>query len=213
MPIRLTILDVDGVIKESPDPYTLLHQHFGAEEAGARYLAAFLAGQITYDEFAQLDSNEWRGRRVDEVKAILRENPYVAGAHELAAGLRVRGIPLLLVSSGFDLHVEDVAADLGAAEYVCNDLHHDGQRLLGGMTVRVPWGGKGPIVRAMLDRWGVAPADCLTAGDSAADIPAFHEVGHAVAVRPRSDQVSAAAHLTLPDLTGLLDFIDSHQAV
>ncbi len=209
MPIRLAIFDVDGVIKQAHDPYTLLHQHFGTEEAGARYLAAYLAGDISYDEFAQLDSGEWRGRTVAETKAVLRRNPYVAGAAAMAAGLQQRGIPLVLMSSGFDLHVEDVAADLGAAEFHCNQLWHDGVVLTGGMTVHVPWGGKGPLVRELIRRWQVDPAECLSAGDSSADVATFHEVGHALAVRPRQPEVSQAAHLTLPDLTGVLSFIDS----
>ena len=209
MSIRLAILDVDGVIKESPDPYAFLHRHFGTEEAGARHLSDFLAERITYDQFAQLDAGVWRGRPVAEVKAALRANPYVSGAHELAQDLKARGIPILLLSSGFDLHVEDVASDLDANEYLCNGLSHENGRLTGRMVVRVPWGGKGPIVRDMLQRWNVDPAECLTVGDSTADIPAFHEVGYAVAVRPRSPQVSEAAQLTLPDLHGILDFIDS----
>lgn len=208
MPIRLVFLDVDGVIKEAPDPYTLLHRHFGTEAEGARYLAAFLAGEIDYEQFAQLDAGAWRGRSVAEARTVLRRNPYVAGAHELAAGLHRRGIPFILLSSGFDLHVDDVAADLGAAEAHCNLLHHDGERLLGTMTVRVPWGGKGPIVRELIRRWGLDPAECLSVGDSAADIPTFHEVGHAVAVRPRQPEVAQAAALTLPDLRGLLAFVD-----
>jgi len=209
MSIRLVILDVDGVIKESPDPYSFLHRLFGTEEAGARHLSDFLAGRITYHRFAQLDAGAWRGRSVAEVKAALRANPYVSGAHELAQGLKVRGIPALLLSSGFDLHVEDVASDLEADGYQCNGLVHEDGRLTGEMAVRVPWGGKGPLVRDMLRRWNVDPAQCLTVGDSDADISAFQEAGYAVAVRPRSRQVSEAAQLTLPDLTGLLEFIDN----
>lgn len=211
MAIQFVILDVDGVVKEAHDPYTLLHRHFGTAAAGARYLEAFLAGQISYDQFAQLDAGEWRGRTVAETRQVLRANPYVVGAHELAAGLKQRRIPFVLLSSGFDLHVEDVAADLGADDFLCNDLDHDGERLLGSMTVRVPWGGKGPIVRDLLERWGVAPAACLSVGDSTADIPAFRSSGHAVAVRPRHPDVSRAAHLTLPDLSGLLEFVDSRE--
>lgn len=209
MAIEFVILDVDGVVKEAHDPYTLLHRHFGTEEAGERYLEAFLAGRISYDQFAQLDAREWRGRTVAETKQLLRANPYVAGAHEMAAGLKGRRIPFVLLSSGFDLHVEDVAADLKADGFLCNDLDHDGERLLGSMTVRVPWGGKGPIVHDLIDQWGVDPASCLSVGDSVADIPAFHASGHAIAVRPRHPEVAQAAHLTLPDLTGLLDFVDS----
>ncbi len=209
MPIRLAILDVDGVIKESPDPYTFLHRHFGTEEAGARHLSDFLAGRISYNQFAQLDAGAWQERSVDEVKAVLRTNPYVSGAQELARGLKERAIPMLLLSSGFDLHVEDVASDLNSNGYLCNGLSHENGRLTGKMVVRVPWGGKGPIVRDMLRRWEVDPAQCITVGDSTADIPAFQEVSHAIAVRPRSQQVSEAAQLTLPDLHGILDYIDS----
>lgn len=208
MPIRLVIFDVDGVIKESPDPYSFLHRHFGTAQAGDRYLRAFLNGSITYDEFAQLDARIWRGRSVAEVKAILRTNLYVAGAHALAAGLHQRRIPFVLLSSGFDLHVEDIARDLHASAYLCNELLHDGRTLLGAMRVYVPWGGKGPIVRHLLHTRQLSPEMCLTVGDSSADIPTFAEVGHALAIRPGSPAVAAAAHATFPDLTGVLDWID-----
>ena len=209
MSIRLAILDVDGVLKESPDPYTFLHRHFGTEKAGAQYLSDFLAGRITYDQFAQLDASEWQGHSVDEVKAVLRTNPYDSGAWELAQGLKERSIPAILLSSGFDLHVEDVALELQTDDYQCNRLCHQDGRLTGRMVVRVPWGGKGPIVRDILRRWGVEPAQCITVGDSSADIPAFQEVGYAVAVRPRSTDVAEAAQLTLPNLHGVLEFIDN----
>ena len=209
MAIRLVILDVDGVLKEERDPYMFLHRHLGTVEAGERHLADFLAGRITYNEFAQRDAGEWRGRSVAEVKAILRQNPYAPAAHDLAEGLRQRGVPFVLLSSGFDLHVEDVAADLGAAEFICNGLDHDGRVLLGSMTVRVPWGGKAAIVRDILRRWRVEPEACLAVGDSGGDIPAFQEVGHAIAVRPSRPEVAAAARLALPDLTGVLPYIDS----
>ncbi|NOX63671.1 MAG: HAD-IB family phosphatase [Chloroflexi bacterium] len=211
MSIKLVILDVDGVIKEERDPYIYLHRHLGTLDAGERHLADFLAGRISYDEFAQRDAGEWRGRSVAEIKAILRQNPYVPGAHELAQGLHHRGIPFILLSSGFNLHVEDVAADLDAVEYICNELDHDGRVLLGTMTVRVPWGGKAEIVRDILQRWRVEPETCLAVGDSGGDIPAFQEVGHAIAVRPSRPEVAQAAHLTLPDLTGVLDYVDQAQ--
>ncbi|MCP4167046.1 MAG: HAD-IB family phosphatase [Chloroflexi bacterium] len=209
MPIRLVIFDVDGVIKVEHDPYTLLHRHFGTEEAGARYLADFMAERITYDEFAQLDAGEWQGRSLAETKDVLRANPYVPGAHLMALDLHNRKIPFILLSSGFDLHVEDVAFDLNASHYLCNDLHHDGEHLSGSMTVRVPWGGKAPIVREILEQRDIEPDQCMAVGDSTADIPAFQQVGYAVAVRPHKPEVSQAAQLTLPDLTGIIPFIDS----
>ncbi len=207
--IELVILDVDGVLKEVADPYSLLHQHFGSVEAGSAHFAAFRAGLITYDEFAQLDAWSWRGRSVGEVKAILRNTPWVPGAFELAEGLRQRGITTVLLSSGFDLNVEDIAADLHADAWHCNILHRDRGRIVGRMTVRVPWGGKGPIVRDILRRWNVDPARALAVGDSETDILTFNEVEHAIAVRARSEKVIQAADLALPDLTGLLPFIDA----
>jgi phosphoserine phosphatase len=209
MSIELVILDVDGVIKEVVDPYSLLHRHFGTEEEGRRHFQAFLDGCITYHEFAQLDAWSWRGQRVDEIKNVLRSTPYVPGAFELADGLRARGIPFVLLSSGFDLNVEDVAADMHADAWRCNILHNDRGRIVGSMTVRVPYAGKGPIVREIIQRWDVDPAHVLAVGDSDTDILAFDEVGHAIAVRPRSEAVSRAADVTLPDLQNFLSILDN----
>ncbi len=211
MPIELVIFDVDGVLKQVVDPYMLLHRHFGTAEEGQRHFLAFRKGHITYHEFAQLDAWSWRGRAVAEAKRILRNTPYMPGAFETAQGLRERGIPFVLLSSGFDLNVEDVAADLGAHAWHCNILHRDRGRIVGRMTVRVPYGGKGPIVRDILQRWGVDPNRALVVGDSETDIRMFEQARHAVAVRPRSEAVSKAAEITLPDLTDFLNIIDQNR--
>ena len=209
MPIDLIIFDVDGVLKQVVDPYMLLHRHFGTEEEGRRHFRAFRQGHITYDEFAQLDAWSWRGQRVDEAKAILRRTPYMPGALDAAAGLHDLGIPFVLLSSGFDLNVAQVASDLGAAEWRANILHQDRGRIVGRMTVRVPYGGKGPLVRKIIQRWGVDPARVLAVGDSETDIRMFEQTGHALAVRPRSEAVSQAADATLPDLTDFIAFLNS----
>ena len=211
MPIELVIFDVDGVFKQVVDPYMLLHRHFGTAEEGQRHFLAFRKGHITYHEFAQLDAWSWRGRAVAEAKRILRNTPYMPGAFETAQGLRERGIPFVLLSSGFDLNVEDVAADLGAHAWHCNILHRNRGRIVGRMTVRVPYGGKGPIVRDILQRWGVDPNRALVVGDSETDIRMFEQARHAVAVRPRSEAVSKSAEITLPDLTDFLNIIDQNR--
>jgi len=207
--IDLVIFDVDGVLKEVVDPYMLLHRHFGTVEEGRRHFQAFRAGHITYHEFAQLDAWSWRGQSVDEIKSLLRSTPYIPGAFEAASGLKERGIPFVFLSSGFDLNVEDVAADLGADDWRCNILHRDGGRIVGRMTVRVPYGGKGPLVQAIIRSRDVDPARVLTVGDSDTDIRMFEQTGHALAIRPRSEAVSAAAEATLPDLNDFIDFLDS----
>jgi len=209
MPIDLVIFDVDGVLKQVVDPYMLLHRHFGTEAAGQRHFQAFRQGYITYHEFAQLDAWSWRGRSVAEVKRVLRSTPYTPGAFEAARGLQQRGIPFVLLSSGFDLNVEDVADDLGAAEWRANILHRDNGRLVGRMTVRVPYGGKGPLVREIIRRWGADPARVLAVGDSDTDIRMFEQTGYALAIRPRSDAVSRAADATMPDLNAFIAFIDA----
>jgi len=208
MPIDLVIFDVDGVLKQVVDPYMLLHRHFGTVEEGRQHFQAFRAGHITYHEFAQLDAWSWRGQSVAEVKGLLRSTPYMPGAHDAAAGLRERGIPFILLSSGFDLNVADVAADLDADEWQANLLHQDRGRIVGSMTVRVPYGGKGPLVREIIQRWGVDPARVLAVGDSDTDIRMFEQTGHALAVRPRSDAVSEAADAVMDDLTEFVSFVD-----
>lgn len=195
--IRLAFFDVDGTLKEERDPYIYLHRQLGTEKEGLAVLNAFLAGQIDYETFAQRDAALWAGVEVARVDAWFAAVPYVPEALALARQLRAAGVPIVLVSTGVDRHVRQVAADLAAAAWVANELLVADGRLTGAMRVRVPWDGKGLVVREFIRQFDVRPEECLAVGDGTGDLPMFAEVGYRVAVRPSHPAVREVADIVL----------------
>ncbi|MBM4460317.1 MAG: HAD-IB family phosphatase [Chloroflexi bacterium] len=195
--IRLAFFDVDGTLKAERDPYMYLHRQLGAEKEGLAVLASFLAGQIDYDTFAQRDAALWTGVEIARVDALFAAVPYVPEARALAEALVAAGVPIVLISSGVDRHVRQVATDLGAAEWICNELLTEDGRLTGRMRVRVDWYSKGRVARDFMTRFGVGREECLAVGDGRGDLPMFAEAAQCIAVNPYDEQVRAAADLIL----------------
>ena len=195
--IRLAFFDVDGTLKAERDPYMYLHRQLGTEKEGLAVLASFLAGQIDYDTFAQRDAALWTGVKIARVDALFAAVPYVREARALAEALVAAGVPIVLISSGVDRHVRQVATDLGAAEWICNELLTQDGRLTGRMRVRVDWYSKGRVAREFMARFGVGREECLAVGDGRGDLPMFAEAAQCIAVNPYDEQVRAAADLIL----------------
>ena len=61
-------------------------------------------------------------------------------------------------------------------------------------------GGKPAGIAATLERWGIAPEDCIAFGDGGNDVPMFGCVGVSVAMGNASDAVKAAATHVAPDI-------------
>ena len=195
--IRLAFFDVDGTLKAERDPYMYLHRQLGTEKEGLAVLASFLAGQIDYDTFAQRDAALCTGVKIARVDALFAAVPYVREARALAEALVAAGVPIVLISSGVDRHVRQVATDLGAAEWICNELLTEDGRLTGRMRVRVDWYSKGRVAREFMARFGVGREECLAVGDGRGDLPMFAEAAQCIAVNPYDEQVRAAADLIL----------------
>jgi phosphoserine phosphatase len=196
-PIRLAFFDVDGTLKTERDPYVYLHRQLGCVEAGLASLAAYLAGEIDYDTFAQRDAALWRGTPIAQVEAWFAAVPWVPEARELVAYLQAAGIPIILLSTGLSHHVEQVAAEIGADDWVANELLVENGCLAGRINVRIEWGQKGRVVREYQARYGVGSAECLAVGDSSGDLGMFAEVGRRIAVNPHDDTLRASADFVL----------------
>lgn len=129
-----------------------------------------------------------------------------AGARTLVATMRRHGAATALVTGGFTVFADRVAAELGFERVVANRLELVGGRLTGRV---VP-----PIVtaetkrRALLDlaaEFGVAQGETLAVGDGANDLPMLGAAGLGVAFRAKP-AVAAAARWRIDhaDLAGLL---------
>jgi phosphoserine phosphatase len=206
MPIRISFFDVDGTLKIERDPYVYLHRQLGTLEQELPYFERFKRGEIDYDEWGRLDAQLWAGQDVAYVTRLLTDIPWMPGARRVVETLRRAGVQIALVSSGLNLHVNAVAAEIGAAFVFANELCVADGHLTGELRTLVPEWGKGEIVGQVMAQAGVSAADCIAVGDGPSDVGMFERVGWSVAVAPGDEAVRQAASLTLdtPDLAPLV---------
>jgi phosphoserine phosphatase len=184
MALRLAFFDVDGTLKQENDPYVYLHRHLGTEKAGLALIEAFLAGQIDYDTFSERDTALWTGVPIERIDQLLAAVPYIPETVALLDKLREAGVKIVLISTGIDRHVAQVAADVGAAAWYANEVVERGGHATGQMRVHVHFDAKSKIVRKVMAEHGAGPDECLAVGDGLGDLSMFAEVGHRIAVNP-----------------------------
>jgi phosphoserine phosphatase len=200
MPIKFAFFDVDGTLKAERDPYLFLHRQLGTEEQGLKSQEMFESGEIDYDEWGQIDAQLWAGREVAHVTRVLADIPWVPGALHVIDLLRRAGAQIVLVSSGLDLHVNAVAAEIGTTLAFANQLCVSDGHLSGELRILVPQWGKGEIVERVMAEAGLSAADCIAVGDGFSDVAMFEQVGWSVAVAPEDERVRDGASLTLEEL-------------
>jgi phosphoserine phosphatase len=140
---------------------------------------------------------------LDEAAARIRLMP---GARELIATSRAAGVRTALVSGGFTVFADRVAAELGFERVVANRLDIVDGRIAG--TVASPIvtrDGKRKALLALARTAAVATAATAAVGDGANDLPMLLAAGLGVAFRAKPNVAAAARwRLDHADLTGLL---------
>ncbi len=206
MPLRLAIFDLDGTLKQVPDPYVYLHKNLGTWEAAQAFTHAGLSGELDYEGWLRLDASLWKGVERTVVESAFCQNPYLPGARETVAALRRAGVSVAVVSTGLRIHAEQVQSDLGIDCIIANEILFEDGLVSGEALVHVPEGGKGPVVDRLQAEFGVAHGECLAVGDGSSDVDMFSRVRVGVAINPAAAPVRTAASLVLeePDLRPLL---------
>jgi phosphoserine phosphatase len=140
---------------------------------------------------------------LDEAYARVR---LVPGAAALVATMRAAGAETALVSGGFGVFAEKVAARLGFARVVCNQLDLAGGRIAG--TVAAPLVTAETKRRTLIEiaaARGAPLADTLAVGDGANDLPMLQTAGLGIAFRAKPSVAAAARwRVDHADLTALL---------
>jgi phosphoserine phosphatase len=206
MALRLAIFDLDGTLKQARDPYIYLHKRLGTWEASQPFFVRAMAGELPYEEWLRLDVALWKGVSRARMEALFRENPYLPGARETVHALKQVGVWVAVISTGMNVHAEQVQAELGLDRIFANEILFEDGLASGEARTLVPERGKGQIVAQLQTELGVQPEECLAVGDGSSDADMFACVHLGVAVHPSGEGVRAAASLVLeePDLTSLL---------
>jgi phosphoserine phosphatase len=142
-------------------------------------------------------------RALDVAAAKIR---LTAGARTLVATMRRHAAVTALVTGGFTVFADRVAARLGFDRVVANRLEIVGGRLTGRVLPPIVTGEtKRQALLDLAAECGMAPGDTLAVGDGANDLPMLGAAGLGVAFRAKP-AVAAAARWRIDhtDLGGLL---------
>lgn len=179
---KLAIFDLDGTLTRERSIWEYIHKRlekwYGFAE---RYQERFLAGEISYDQFCELDAQVWKGMSLESVTDIAKTVPFYPGVDELIAHLRAKGLKLALVSSGLSVLSDWVHQRYGFDYSVSNDLLHDYGVLTGKVRIQVYYNQKAIWVKQILERFGVRPEEVIAIGDSLGDIDMLQMSGFSVA--------------------------------
>ncbi len=142
-------------------------------------------------------------RILDAAAARIRPR---AGARALVATMRRDGAETALVSGGFAVFAEPVAAALGFGHVVANRLDLVDGKLAGTVASPIVTGAtKCATLLALAARHGLSPAQTLAVGDGANDLPMLAAAGLGITFHAKPAVAAAARRrLDYADLNGLL---------
>ncbi|PYS53250.1 MAG: hypothetical protein DMG13_13455 [Acidobacteria bacterium] len=188
--ISSVIFDLDGTLTRIPSPWRYVHERLGVwENVACRYLAEWLSGRISYEEFCSRDTSLWNGRTIDEIHALLDEIDFNRHVPAVVERLVTAGIPSIIISSGFRYVASKIQSQCGWYPLLIY-----ANELVDGPSVRIHVSGDlgSPISKRAL-AWealqlvGSTPAESLVMSDTIRDLEQLCECGHQLLVRDEDD--------------------------
>jgi phosphoserine phosphatase len=179
---KIALFDLDGTLTKEKSIWQYIHARLGKWHGFAeRYQERFLAGDISYEQFCELDAQVWKGMRVEELMKIVETVPFYPGVGELITYLKKRGLKLAVISSGLSLLSDWVHNQHGFDFSVSNDLLHEDGVLTGKVMIKVHYDQKAAWVGKILGQFGLKPKESIAIGDSLGDMDMLRMAGFSVA--------------------------------
>lgn len=203
---RLFIADMDSTMigQECIDELADL---VGIKEHVAAITERAMRGEIAFEPALRERVALLKGLPAGVVDELLRDRIHLTpGGPELVATMKANGAYTVLVSGGFTLFTNAVAARIGFDENRANVLELEAGKLAG--VVEEPILGREAKTAALVeyrDRLHLSPSETLAVGDGANDLGMLSEAGLGIAYHAKP-KVAEAAHARIDhgDLTALI---------
>jgi phosphoserine phosphatase len=211
--IKLAVFDMDSTLIQC-EVIDELATRAGVGDRVAAITERAMRGELDFNQSLSERLSLLRGLEADTALQIARNLPYTDGARELMTTLRALGIKTVIISGGFSLFAEYVAAELAMDEYFANTLEVSDGVLTG---VAIP-----PIVNAeykeaklreIAASMGISMRQTLAVGDGANDLKMLNAAGIGIAFRAKPVVRSQARYqLSMVGLDGALYFLGNRSS-
>ena len=211
--IKLAVFDMDSTLIQC-EVIDELATRAGVGDRVAAITERAMRGELDFNQSLSERLGLLRGLEADRALQIARNLPYTDGARELMTTLRATGIKTVIISGGFSLFAEYVAAELAMDEYFANTLEVSDGVLTG---VAIP-----PIVNAeykeaklreIAASMGISMRQTLAIGDGANDLKMLNAAGIGIAFRAKPVVRSQARYqLSMVGLDGALYFLGNRSS-
>lgn len=202
---RLLVADMESTMIEN-EMLDELADFLGLREKIAGITARAMNGELDFAAALNERVGLLAGLPVAKLDEAAMRIRYMPGGASLIATMKAHGATCALVSGGFTYFTGMVKQALGFDFEAANVLKHDGHMLAG--TVELPILGKeaklATLERLCAER-GLSPADAVTVGDGANDLPMLKAAGLGVAFHAKPVVAAeVSARIDHGDLTALL---------
>ena len=203
---RLYLTDMDSTVIDQ-ECIDELADFVGLKEHVAKITERAMNGEIAFEPALRERVALLKGLPVSVVDEVIAKRiTLMPGGKTLTATMRAHGAHTCLVSGGFTLFTEKIAAKIGFDEHRGNVLVVENGKLAG--RVEEPILGKEAklaTLKELTARFKLRPEETLVSGDGANDLPMIEAAGLGVAFRAKPVVASAAhARVDHGDLTALL---------
>ena len=211
--IKLAVFDMDSTLIQC-EVIDELATRAGVGDRVAAITERAMRGELDFNQSLSERLGLLRGLEADTALQIAKNLPYTDGARELMTTLRATGVKTVIISGGFSLFAEYVAAELAMDEYFANTLEVSDGVLTG---VAIP-----PIVNAeykeaklreIAASMGISMRQTLAIGDGANDLKMLNAAGIGIAFRAKPVVRSQARYqLSMVGLDGALYFLGNRSS-
>src|SRR6266852_2978157 len=203
---RLLLADMDSTMigQECVDE---LADYAGVKERVAKITERAMRGEIEFEPALRERVALLKGLPVSVIDEVLKKRiTPTPGGRELVATMRAHGAYTCLISGGFTLFTNAVAAAIGFQENRANELKIEGGKLTG--EVREPILGRAAKLATLIElreSFDLDNLETLVVGDGANDLGMIENAGLGVAYHAKpAVAAAAAARIDHGDLTALL---------
>lgn len=206
----LLVMDVDSTVIEQ-EVIELIAAHAGVEDRVREVTSAAMRGELDFAQSLRARVALLEGLPVSVLDQVRQAVRLTNGARELADAVHARGGVVALVSGGFDVVVDGIAASIGADHYRANTLEVREGRLTGRVDGEiVDRAVKARMLHEFAALHGIPLSRTVAVGDGANDLDMMRDaaLGIAFCAKPVVQQQADIA-INDRDLRLVLGVIDA----